>query len=44
MGRVKKMLTALFNFVWNTQKINFFECPGKIFLSIEKVLKKISED
>ena len=44
---VQKLLTALFNFVWNTQKNKwtiFFECPGKIFLSIEKVLKKISED
>ena len=41
------MLTALFNFVWNTQKKKqtiFFECPGKMILSIEKVLKKISED
>ena len=44
---VQKILTALFNFVWNTQKNKwtiFFECPGKMFLSIEKVLKKISED
>ena len=23
---------------------NFFECPGKMFLSTEKVFKKISED
>ena len=41
------MLIALFNFVLNTQKINgqfFFECPDKMFLTIEKVLKKISED
>ena len=41
---VQKILTALFNFVWNTQKIKwtiFFERPGKMFLSIEKVLKKI---
>ena len=41
------MLTALFNFVWNTQENKwtiFFDCPGKMFLSIEKVLKKISED
>ena len=41
------MLTALFNFVWNTQKNKwtlFFESPGKIFHSIEKVFKKISED
>ena len=41
------MLTAFFNFVWNTQKNKwtmFFECPGKMFVSIEKVLKKISEN
>ena len=41
---VQKILTALFNFVWNTQKNKwtiFFERPGKMFLSIEKVLKKI---
>ena len=41
------MLTAFLNFVWNAQKnkwTNFFECPGKMFLSTEKVLKKISED
>ena len=39
------MLTALFNLVWNTQLMdNFFECPGKVFLSIEKILEKISED
>ena len=46
-GSLQKMLTALFNLVWNTQKSKwtiFFECPGKMFLSIEKVLKKISED
>ena len=44
---VQKMLTALFNFVWNTQKNEwtfFFECPCKIFLNIEKVFKKLSED
>ena len=23
---------------------NFFECPDKVFLSIEKILEKISED
>ena len=42
-GSVQKMLTVLFNFVWNTQKNKwqiFFECSGKMFLSIEKVLKK----
>ena len=46
-GSVQKMLTAFFNFVWNTQKnkgTTFFEYPGKMFLSIEKVLKKIRED
>ena len=34
-GSLQKMLTALFD---------FFQCPGKVFLSIEKVLEKISED
>ena len=46
-GSVQKMLTVSFNFVWNTQKNKwaiFFECPGNMFLSIEKVFKKISED
>ena len=46
-GSVQKMLTAFFTFVWNTQKNKwtiFFECPGKMFLTIEKVLKKINED
>ena len=37
-----------FNLVWNTQiskwTIFFFECPGKMFLIIEKVLEKKSED
>ena len=45
-GSEQKILTTLLNFVWNTQKNKwtiFFECPGKMFLSIEKVLKKISE-
>ena len=38
-GSLQKMLTALFDFLWNTQKrnwTNFFEWPGKILLSIEK--------
>ena len=43
---LQKILTVLFN-VWNTQKsVNgqcFFECQGKMFLSIEKFLEKISE-
>ena len=46
-GSVQKMLTAFFNFLWNAQEnkwTTFFECPGKIFLSIEKVLEKVSED
>ena len=46
-GSLQKMLTALFNFVWDIQKSKCaisFECPGKTFLSIENVLKKISED
>ena len=41
------MLTALFSLVWNTHKskwTNFFECPGKLFLSIGKFLVKISEN
>ena len=44
-GSLQKMLTALFNLVWNTQKSKwtiFFECQGKVFLSIEKILEKIS--
>ena len=43
-GSLQKMLTALF---WNTQKsiwTFFFECQGKVFLSIEKILEKISHD
>ena len=46
-GSLQKMLTSLFNFVWNTQKskwIIFFECPRKMFLGVENVLKKTSED
>ena len=45
-GNSQKMLTALFNLVWNTQKVNgqFFEYQGKVFLSIEKVLENMSQD
>ena len=46
-GSLQKMLTALFNLVWNTQKSKWtilFECQGKMFLRIEKVLEKISEE
>ena len=46
-GSLQKMLTALFTLVWNTQKSKWtilFECKGKMFLHIEKVLEKISED
>ena len=46
-GSLQKILTALFNLVWNTQKSKWailFECQGKMFLSIEKDLEKISED
>ena len=46
-GSLQKMLTALFNLVRNTQKSKwtiFFECQGKVFLSIEEVLEKISQD
>ena len=38
-GSLQKMLTALFNLVGNTQKsiwTIFFECQGKVILSIEK--------
>ena len=41
------MLTALFKLVWNTQTSTwtiFFEYQGKMFLNIEKVLVKISEE
>ena len=41
------MLTALFKLVWNKQKNKWtirFECQGRIFLCIEKVLEKNSED
>ena len=44
-GRLQKMLTALFNLVLNTQKsiwTVFFECQVKVFLSIERILEKIS--
>ena len=46
-GSLQKMLTALFNLVQNTQKTIwtiFFEYQGKVFLSIEKILEKISQD
>ena len=46
-GSLQKMLTALFNLVWNTQKSKWtilFECQCKMFLCIEKVLEKICED
>ena len=41
------MLTALFKLVQNTQETtqtNIFEYPEKIFLNIEKVLVKTSEE
>ena len=41
------MLTALFNLVWNTWKSKrtiFFDCQGKVFLSIEKIFEKISRN
>ena len=44
---LQKMLTALFNLVWNTQKSIWtilFECQGKMFLNIEKILEKINQD
>ena len=44
---LQKMLTALFDLVRNTQKskwTTFCEGQGKVFLSIEKILEKISQD
>ena len=41
------MLTALFKLIQNTQKsiwTIFFDCQGKVFLSIEKILEMISQD
>ena len=46
-GSLQKMLTALFNLVWNTQKSKWtilFDCQDKMLLCIEKFLEKISED
>ena len=46
-GSVEKMLTVLFKIAWNTQKstwTNSFEYQGKMFLNIENVLLKISEE
>ena len=38
-GSVQKMLTALFNFIWNTQKNKrktFFECLARYFLVFKR--------
>ena len=46
-GSVKKTLTALFKLIWNTQKstwTNFLAYQGKTFLSIGKILMKVSEE
>ena len=46
-GSLQKMLTALLILVQNTQKsiwTIFLEYQGKVFLSIEKILGKISQD
>ena len=46
-GSPQKMLNALFNLIWNTQKSKwtiFFVCQCKMFLSTEKVLQQINED
>ena len=46
-GSLQKMLTDLFNLVRNTQKSIWtiiFECQGKVFLSIEKILERISQE
>ena len=43
--KLQKMLTALFNLdLFNLKWTIFFDCPSKVFLSIENVLEKISED
>ena len=42
-GSLQKMLTALFNLVWNTQKSKctiFFECQGKCFLVLKRFQKR----
>ena len=44
---LQKLLTALFDLVQNTQKSTwtiFFECQGKVFLSIEKILERINQE
>ena len=46
-GSLQKMLTALFNLVRNTQKSKWiicFEYQGKVFLSIGKILGKVSQN
>ena len=46
-GSLQKNVECFINLFWNTRKVNgqfFFECQGKIFLSIEKVLEEISEE
>ena len=46
-GSLQKMSTVLFNLVWNTKKSTgtiFFECQCKVFLSIDRILEKISQD
>ena len=46
-GSLQKMLTALFNLFQDTQKsiwTIFFECQGKVFFSMEKILEKISQE
>ena len=46
-GSLLKMSTVLFNLVRNTKKsirIIFFECQCKVFLSIERILEKTSQD
>ena len=43
-GSLQKMLTALFRDTQKSIWTIFFECQGKVFLSIEKILEKISQD
>ena len=45
-GSLQKMVTALFNLVRKKLKniwAIFFECEGKVFLSIEKMLEMVSQ-
>ena len=42
-GSLQKMLAAFRN-TEKSIRTHFFECQGKVFLSIKKILEKISQD